>query len=100
MGAALTIANEKQAYALTDRGSYLSRTLNDLDLDVLMEGDPTMVNIYSILPITPDKPHDLNYGGAIAFINWITSAETQARIGDFGVKEFGRPLYYPSANQP
>ncbi len=98
MGAVLTMANEQQAYTLSDRGTFLSRQAPDFSLKILVEGDPRLRNPYGVLPVTANKEHDINYGGAIAFINWITSPEVQQMIGEFGVEKYGQPLFYPNAN--
>lgn len=97
MGAVLNMANEQQAYTMSDRGTYLARLAEGLDLEIIVEGDPSLLNPYSILPVTPDKAHEINYGGAIAFINWITSDDVQVMIGEFGVDLYGMPLFYPNA---
>ncbi len=97
MGAVLNMANEQQAYTLSDRGTYLSRTQSGLNLDILVQGDPMLRNPYGVLPVTPNKENDINYDAAIAFINWITSPEVQTMIGEYGVEKFGQPLFYPNA---
>ncbi len=97
MGAVLNMTDQQQAYTLSDRGTYLARQLEGLDLEILVEGDSFLFNPYSLLPVTPDKDHDINYGAAIAFINWMTSAYTQDLIAEFGVAIHGQPLFYPNA---
>ncbi|NOZ51066.1 MAG: solute-binding protein [Chloroflexi bacterium] len=97
MGAVLNMADEQQAYTLSDRGTYLSRTSAGINLDILVEGDPILRNPYGVLPVTPNKDNDINYDAAVAFINWITSPEVQTMIGEFGVEKFGKPLFYPDA---
>lgn len=97
MGAVLNMADEQQAYTLSDRGTYLSRTSAGINLDILVEGDPLLRNPYGVLPVTPNKENDINYDAAVAFINWLTSPEVQTMIGEFGVEKFGKPLFYPDA---
>lgn len=92
MADALRIAHERDAYALTDRATYLS--LQDrLDLEVLLEGDEILYNPYGVIVVT--DAHNLE--GARAFAEWITSEEAQQMIGTFGEETFGRPLFVPNA---
>lgn len=97
MGAILNMSDEQQAYTLSDLATFVVRRAAGLDLEILFAGDPALDNPYSVLPVTPDKTEDINYGAAIAFVNWITSAETQALIGQFGVEPYGQPLFRPNA---
>lgn len=99
MGAVLTMAGEQEAYTLSDRATYLARKGEGLDLEILVEGDKVLFNPYGVLPVNPDKHPAVNFEGAMAFVEWITSPETQAMIGEFGVDTFGQPLFIPSAAQ-
>ncbi len=96
MGTTLLIANEKQAYTMTDRGTYLSQQAS-LDLIVLVEGDEILFNPYGVIPVNPEKHKDINinYEGAVAFAGFITGEKGQAIIKEFGVEEYGQPLFYP-----
>jgi len=96
MGAVLTMANEQQAYTLSDRSTYLSRR-DGLDLDILVEGDPILFNQYGVLPIAQDEAHQDKFAAAEAFVNWITSPETQKLIADYGKDKYGQQLFYPNA---
>jgi len=96
MGAVLTMANEQRAYTLSDRATYLSRR-DDLDLDILVEGDPILFNQYGVLPITQDEAHQDRFAAAMAFVDWITSPDTQALIAEFGKDKYGQQLFYPNA---
>ncbi len=98
MGAVLTMANEQQAYTLSDRATYLSRR-DGLDLDILVEGDPMLFNQYGVLPIAQDEAHQDKFAAAMAFVDWITSPETQQLIAEFGKAQYGQQLFYPNANQ-
>jgi tungstate transport system substrate-binding protein len=81
MGDTLRIASEKGGYTLTDRATYLS--LKDtLDLEILNEGDPDLLNIYHVITVNPDILTNINYTGAKAFADWIVSAEAQKLISD------------------
>ena len=98
MGATLTIASEKQAYSLTDRATYLANKDN-LDLEILFEGDAALLNVYHVITVNPEKWPRSNYEGALAFSEFMTAAETQAVIGEFGVDKFGQPLFFPDADK-
>jgi tungstate transport system substrate-binding protein len=98
MGVTLTIASEKQAYTLTDRATYLANK-ESLDLDILVEGDPALLNVYHVITVNPEKWPKSNYEGALAFANFIIDPETQKAIGEFGVDEFGQPLFFPDADK-
>lgn len=98
MADVLKIASEKQAYTITDRATYLS--LKDtLDLEVLVEGDENLFNQYGVIPVTPEREDnaEINEAGAKAFMDWIISEEAQKLIGEYGVEEFGEPLFVPNA---
>lgn len=97
MGAVLTMADELPAYTLTDRATYLARTLEGTSLVILVEGDPLLFNPYGVIAVNPDKGDHIQADLANQFIDWLISPETQARIGEFGVAEFGSPLFVPDA---
>ena len=98
MGAVLTISSEKQAYTLTDRGTYLARKAT-LDLDVLAQGYPSFLNIYHVMTVNPEKGSHINADGARAFADFVVAADTQATIGKFGIEKFGQPLFFPAADK-
>lgn len=97
-GATLSIASEKGGYALTDRGTFLAYKSN-VDLEILVEGDPVLLNIYHVITVNPEKFPNVNLEGARAFANFITSDEGQKVIADFGLDKFGQPLFFPDANK-
>lgn len=94
MGETILIANEKNAYTLTDRGTYLAQQKN-IQLKILSEGDPLLLNPYGIIAVNPDKHININYKGAIKFIDFITSEEGQEIIKNFGIDKYGQPLFFP-----
>ena len=98
MGATLTIASEKNAYTLTDRATDLANKGN-LKLDILVEKDPSLLNVYHVITVNPDKWPKVNYPGAMAFAKWITSPDTQVVIGKFGVDKYGQQLFIPDATK-
>ena len=97
MGATLTMASEKQAYTLSDRATYLARKKNGLDLEIMVEGDSRLFNPYGVIAVNPEKHPEVNAAGAQAFIEWITSVETQQLIRRFGMAEFGESLFTPDS---
>jgi tungstate transport system substrate-binding protein len=98
MGSTLTIASEKNAYTLTDRATYLANKSN-LQFDILVEKDATLLNVYHVITVNPDKWPKVNYEGAIAFAKWITLPATQDVIGKFGLDKYGQQLFVPDANK-
>jgi len=98
MGATLQIANQKNAYTISDRGTYLSQ-LDVLALVVLHEGDPRLLNVYHVMQVNPARFDDLNAAGAKAFVEFMVSDGAQAVIRDFGAQEYGRPLFVPDAGK-
>jgi len=98
MGATLTIANQTDAYTLSDRGTYLAQKEN-LDLVVVVEGDPALFNIYHVMQVDPAKFDLVNGPGGAAFVEFMVSDATQAIIKDFGVDKYGEPLFIPDAGK-
>lgn len=96
MGAVIQIANEKKAYALADRGTYLAYS-DKVDLTLLCEGDKDLFNPYGIMAVSPAKFPHANYILAMAYIGWVTSQDGQKIIREFGVEKFGQPLFIPQA---
>ena len=94
MGPTLRIASEKGAYTLTDRGTFLALR-GRLSLEILVEGDAALLNRYSVLEVSPARHPHVNAAGARAMADFLTSAEGQAIIRDFGKREFGAPLFVP-----
>lgn len=97
-GNTLSIASEKGGYALVDRGTFLAYQSN-LDLEILFEGDPFLLNVYHVLTVNPEKWNNVNLEGAKSFADFVTSPEGQKIIGEFGVEEHGQPLFFPDADK-
>jgi len=91
MGACLTMANERMAYILSDRGTYLARA-DQLDLTVVFEGQPALVNPYALIAINPEKFPDVNAKGVQRLIEWLTSPRGQALIEGYRVN--GHQLFH------
>jgi len=98
MGATLTIASEKNGYTLTDRATFLANRDN-LDLEILVEGDNSLLNVYHVITVNVEKWPKVNYDGANAFLEFMTAPDTQEVIGKFGVDKYGQPLFYPDADK-
>jgi len=95
MADTLKVADEKRAYTLADRGTYLS--LKDtLDLDIIIEGDENLFNQYGVLPVNPEKFETINHDGAVKFMEWITREDIQNLIGEYGIEEYGQALFIPN----
>jgi tungstate transport system substrate-binding protein len=98
MGPTLKITSEKKGYTLTDRATYLAQKAN-LQLAILVEKDPALLNVYHVIRVNPEKFTKLNVAGAQAFSDFMVSAEIQARIGQFGVTKYGEPLFFADATK-
>ena len=104
MGATLGIANERNAYTITDRGTYLalrngvSPLRNRVSLRILIEGDRALLNIYSVVEVNPANGPRINSVGGKAFADFMVAPETQNVIRNFG-KKFGQSLFIPVAGK-
>ena len=94
----LNVASEKNAYALADRGTYLALRKN-LALEILVEKDNGLLNIYHVMPVNPAKSPKINAAGAKAFVDYLVSADGQALIKNFGVDKYGQALFVPDAGK-
>ena len=97
-GVTLSIASEKEGYAITDRGTFLAYKPN-INLEILFEGDPILLNVYHVLTVNPERWPHINLEGAKAFSDFITSPEGQKIIAQFGIEQFGEPLFFPDADK-
>jgi len=98
MGATLGIANDRQAYTLSDRATMLAFSRR-LALKPMVEGDKLLLNIYSVMEVNPANGPKVNTAGGKAFADWMLSPETQAVIKTFGVDKYGQPLFVPIAGK-
>lgn len=98
MGATLRIASEKGAHTLTDRATFLAQR-DSLDLSILVEGDADLLNIYHVMSVNPERWPAVNFAGAQSWSDFLTSDEGQSMIGQFGLEEFGQPLFFPAADK-
>jgi len=99
MGDTLVMADEMSAYCLTDRGTWLAKKANFPEMEIVVEGSAGLLNQYGVIAVNPEVYPDTNIDGANAYIEWICSEEVQALIADFGVAEYGEPLFFPNANK-
>jgi tungstate transport system substrate-binding protein len=99
MGATLQIANQKQRYTISDRGTFLAQAAN-LDLEILFENDGKLLNYYHVIVVNPETHPDVNVEGARAFAAFLVRDDVQELIAGFGIEEFGEPLFFPDAGKP
>lgn len=98
MGETLGIANERNGYTITDRGTYLALSKR-LGLPILVEGDRALLNIYSVLEVNPANGPRINSIGGKAFADFMVAPQTQSLIRNFGVEKFGQSLFVPVAGK-
>ena len=99
MGATLQLADEKRAYTLTDRATYLAWR-DKLQLVPMVEGDSLLYNVYHVLELNPKNAARVNLAGGRALAEFFVAAETQALIAGFGKARFGQSLFVPDAGKP
>ncbi len=92
MGDTLNMANEKLGYAMTDRGTYVAMK-NNLDLVILLEGDPVLFNQYGVMVVSPKEHSHVKYESAIKYIEFLMSEEGQNLINSYQVN--GETLFFP-----
>jgi tungstate transport system substrate-binding protein len=98
MGATLGIANERNAYTITDRGTWLALGKR-VSLPILIEGDKALLNIYSVMEVNPANGPRINTVGGKAFADFMIAPQTQSVIKSFGVEKFGQSLFVPVADK-
>jgi tungstate transport system substrate-binding protein len=98
MGATLGIANDRQAYTIADRGTWLAFRKR-VALPILVEKDRLLLNVYSVMEVNPANGPRVNAAGGAAFADFMVSPETQAVIRTFGVDRYGQPLFVPVAGK-
>ena len=98
MGATLQIASEKNGYTITDNATFIANT-SKLQLTSLVQGDPSLLNIYHVISVNPVKWPKVNSVGAKAFADYVTSAAGQDLIGGFGKAKYGQALFVADAGK-
>ena len=96
MGATLSIADQRRAYTLTDRGTYLSLRRR-LKLAILFQGDASLRNLYHVYAVNPAKNSRIQRDAARTFIDFLVSPPIQQAIADFKRAEYGESLFFPDA---
>jgi tungstate transport system substrate-binding protein len=99
MAATLQMADEKRAYTITDRATYLAWR-DRLQLVPLAEGDPVLYNVYHVMEVNPRNAPRVNARGGRAMADWLVAPATQRLIGAFGTSRFGQSLFVPDAGEP
>jgi tungstate transport system substrate-binding protein len=98
MGATLNVTDEKNAYTISDRATYLAFKAR-LQLQILAEKDRVLLNIYHVIRVNPAKQPSVNTAGAQAFADYLVSPEGQALIAGFGAQKYGQALFVPDAGK-
>lgn len=93
MGESLRVANEREAYILTDRATYLTLK-SGLNLAVLVAGDEALLNPYSLIVVNPRKFPQVNLEGGQKFQQFLLSGEAKKIISNFGKENYGQPLFF------
>ena len=97
MGKTLLLANELNAYTLSDIGTYTKYWKENLvQLEILVEESEELINVYSFIAVNPNRVKGVNFKAAMKFADFLVSSECQKLIGEFGVKDYGRPLFKPA----
>jgi len=94
----LRIASEKGGYTITDRSTYLANQ-KVLTLDILVQGDPVLLNVYHVIQVNPEKFPKVNADGAKAFSDFMVDTVTQAIIAKYGIDKYGQPLFFADADK-
>jgi tungstate transport system substrate-binding protein len=90
----LAYANEKQAYTIMDRATYITMKPK-ITVQILVEGDEVLLNYMTLIPVNPARFPQVNHKGALQFIEWLQGKEAQIIIRDFGKDKYGEPLFFP-----
>lgn len=98
MGEVIQMADEKQAYTLSDRGTYLSMK-SSTDLSIVVEKVGDLLNPYGVIVVNPQKNPNVHVDEAQKFAAWLLSKKAQDKIGQFGLETYGEPLFVPNAKE-
>ena len=90
----LAYANEKRAYTIMDRATYITMKPK-ITVQILVEGDEVLLNYMTLIPVNPARFPQVNHKGALQFIEWLQGKEAQNIIRDFGKDKYGEPLFFP-----
>jgi tungstate transport system substrate-binding protein len=101
MGETLNVAAEKAGYTLSDRGTWLARRkARALALEILVEGEPQLLNVYHVIEVSPARWPKVNAAGGKAFADFMVGAGAQGVVRTFGTEKLGAPLFFPDAGKP
>ena len=92
----LAFTNEKQAYTVMDRATYITMK-EKIALQILVEGDDVLVNYMTLIPVSPAKFPQVHHKEAMQFVEWLQGREAQIIIRDFGKDKYGEPLFFPNS---
>ncbi len=98
MGQTLNIASQKEGYTLTDRATFLAQKDN-LELEIVVQGEKSLLNIYHVMQVNDENFPKVNADGAKAFVQFMIDSKTQDIIGEFGMDEYGEPLFFKDAGK-
>jgi tungstate transport system substrate-binding protein len=90
----LRIASEKGGYILTDRSTYVANQ-KLLTLNIMVQGDPSLLNVYHVIQVNPAKFPNVNAAGAQAFSDFMVDPDTQKIIAQYGIAQYGQELFFP-----
>ncbi|WP_428911106.1 substrate-binding domain-containing protein [Niallia sp. Krafla_26] len=99
MGDTLRVGNEKNGYVLTDRATWLAQKKSLEYLDIIVEGDDELLNIYHVMQVNPEKHDKVNAKAGEAFVDFMVNKDTLKVIEEFGVEEYGEPLFFPDTEE-
>ncbi len=94
----LRYTDEKNAYTIIDRATYLTLK-GQIKLAILVEKDQALLNYMTLIPVNPHKFPKVNYEDSMIFAKWLTSVKGQKIIRDFGKEKYGSPLFFPNSKE-
>jgi tungstate transport system substrate-binding protein len=94
----LRVVSEKGGYTITDRSTYVANKAI-LNLSIMVQGDPGLLNVYHVIQVNPDKFPKVNAAGAKAFSDFMVAPDTQAVIASYGKSQYGEPLFFADAGK-
>jgi tungstate transport system substrate-binding protein len=92
----LAFTNEKQAYTIIDRATYITMK-SKITLQVLVERDDILLNYITLIPVNPAKFPQVRHAEAMQFVDWLQGKDAQLIIRDFGKDKYGEPLFFPNS---
>jgi tungstate transport system substrate-binding protein len=98
MGATLNVAAEKAGYTISDRATYLANQKH-LRMAILVERDRSLLNVYHVVAVNPEKSDKINAQGAKAFADFVVAEDAQGLIARFGIDKYGQPLFFADAGK-